>query len=47
MDLFLLENPGELPEREPLPAPLALAGRVGPATRARAAAEGWLVEQDP
>lgn len=44
-DLCVLEDPGDaLPEGLP-PLPLALAGRVGPGLRARAAAEGWPVER--
>ncbi len=48
LDLLVLEDPGDaVPERLALPAPLALTGRVGPALRARAAAEGWLAEAAP
>jgi hypothetical protein len=41
-DLLLIENPSELPVSPP--APLALAGRIDAAARARAAAAAWLVE---
>ncbi len=45
LDLLVLEDPGEaLPDDFAPPTPLALAGRVGPALRARAAEQRWFVE---